>query len=203
MKRAVGRAVVACLAVLSLLGMAPTPASAQTVTLQFEEGNQNTSYWGAIVRDGIYIGNPSGQTQHFHITTGALEGYTNNSTGILLNDLNTQIEMRYWYWNPFHLTSVDVAGYGTATAIRITGYLNDKKIASYEFALNGKTFTRITGLAFGRIDRVVFDGLGGDGTFALDNVTFNPGPEPPSLALLLPALGALGIVHRRRRGRET
>lgn len=54
------------------------------------------------------------------------------------------------------------------------------------------------------VDRVVFDGIGGDGGFALDNVVLNSPmaaavPEPGTWALMLVGFGAVGVSMRRRR----
>lgn len=74
-------------------------------------------------------------------------------------------------------------------------------------APTGKGVASLTGTSFGEIDKIVFNA--NPAFFAIDNLVFtdssggtgNPVPEPASFGLVALALGASGLVARRRRQR--
>ena len=61
--------------------------------------------------------------------------------------------------------------------------------------------------SFANVDRVVFDGLGGQGGFELDNVVLNSAvaavPEPATWAMMLVGFGGIGFAMRRRKNGVT
>ena len=174
-------------------------ASAQAVTITFE-GHSNAIYEsGPINRSGFLIGNPVGQEQHFHELDSTVYNTPNNGTGILANDRNTDIFVKDAGSTVFTLGSVDVGSY-SASSLAITGYRNGNVTNVINVAL-GSSFATVSGAALGTVDRIVFDGIGGDGGFVLDNLTLSAGaavPEPATWAMMIAGFGLAGVATRRR-----
>jgi hypothetical protein len=81
----------------------------------------------------------------------------------------------------------------------ISGFLNNALVGQITIPNLGTGYTMVLGTpAFATIDRLLFDGTGGQGGFALDNLSLNTIPEPASLLLIATGLGALGLLRRRR-----
>jgi hypothetical protein len=183
------------------LGCAPQLASAATV-LTFE-GQQNFIYSAPIVRSGFEIGNLLGQEQHFHEIDSAFYGYLSNGTGALLNDRNTDIFLRAVNGSAFQLSSFDIAS-GMGSAFTVTGYLGGNVVGTTSGTLGN--FTTFAGFG-SNIDRVVFNGTGGDGGFQLDNIVLNNGvagavPEPATWLMMLLGFGVIGFTMRSVRNSD-
>jgi hypothetical protein len=185
-----------CLLVLVRL-LAGTVNVADAALLTFE-GQENTIYTAPIVRLGFELGNPAGQEQHFHEITSTNYGLPNNGTGILLNDRDTQIYVKAASGLPtFTMPSVDVAaalGNQPAIGLTITGFLGAATTGTINIASLGSGYTSVTGSALGVVDRLIFDGIGGGGGFALDNLLVNNVPEAASFALV--SIAALTYLVR-------
>lgn len=179
---------------------------AQAVTITFE-GHSNTQYDNTtITRSGFTIGNVAGDERHFHEIASGNFGIPSNGTGVLLNDRNTRIEVTEAGLATFTLGSVDVGSYG-AIGMDIFGFLNNVQVGVINIASLGSGYTTVSGASLGNIDRLVFDGTGGNGGFALDNLTLNAAvaavPEPSAWALLILGFGAIGAGMRRRKTSAT
>ncbi len=189
--------------VLSVLAIL-LPLTAAPVVITFE-GQYNTIYDAPIVRGGFTIGNVVGDEQHFHEITSTDFGLPNNGTGILLNDRDTRIFVETG-GTSFYLDSVDVAastGSNPGTGITISGYYLGGVTGSFSSPIDG-SYVNLLGASLGLVDRIVFDGTGGQGGFVLDNLALNdtPGqtvvPEPGTALLLAGAFVAAGLARRRR-----
>ncbi len=195
--------------VLGSLALACVAGTASGVTITFE-GHLNTIYNAPITRSGFEIGNPVGQEQHFHEIDSTQYNIPNNGTGILLNDRNTQIYVVESFFDVFTMVSVDVAtsGFGGSNnagiGLDIHGYLNNVHQGTITIANLGSGWTTVNGGALGNVDKLLFDGFGGQGGFSLDNLTLdgpvNPGiiPLPGAGAMGLAGLGVAGALRRRR-----
>lgn len=182
-----------------LSGLA-APASAAVLTF---EGHANQIYTAPIVREGFELGNLPGEEQHFHEIDSNGFGLASNGTGVLLNDRDTSIFLRAFDLSNFMLTSFDIAasfGNFPGASFSVKGYLDD--VLTGEVTGDLGEFASFSGAALGTVDYVVFDGLGGDGGFELDNVALNEGtgaiPEPATWAMMLMGFGAMGALIRRR-----
>lgn len=175
------------------------------------EGSFNTIYSSPIARLGFDIGNPIGQEQHFHEITSTNFGLPSNGTGILLNDRDTEIFVAAngaSSFTQFSLVSVDVAaalGNNPANDLRITGFLNNVVTGTILVSPLGSGYTSVAGSGLGTVDRLIFDGLGGGGGFALDNLNLNEGsisavPEPGNLMIwsILASAGVAFIKRQRK-----
>ncbi len=189
--------------VLSVLAIL-LPLTAAPVVITFE-GQDNTIYGAPIVRSGFTIGNVVGDEQHFHEITSTGYGLPNNGTGILLNDRDTRIFVEAGGAG-FYLDSVDVAastGGNPGTGITISGYYLGGLTGSFSSPIDG-SYVNLLGASLGLVDRIVFDGTGGQGGFVFDNLALNdtPGqtvvPEPGTALLLAGAFVAAGLARRRR-----
>jgi len=177
-------------------------SQASAVVITFE-GHSNTAYSSSITREGFDIGIVSGQTQHFHEISSTSFNLPNNGTGILLNDRDTQLFVEQSDGGTFTLDSVDVAastGNGPSIGMVIEGFLNNVSTGVISIASLGAGYTHSLGDIFGNIDYLLFDGIGGQGGFVLDNLTLSgPAasvPEPGTLALS--GLGLAGLALTRR-----
>jgi hypothetical protein len=187
------------------LGLAMAhPVASAAVVLTFE-GVDNTIYSAPIVRSGFRIGNVAGDEQHFHEIDSANSAYglPSNGTGVLLNDRNTRIFIEDVLGADFTLSLVDVAAALSnlpAVGITIEGFNNGVSTGTVSLASLGTGYTTLAGGSLGNVDRLLFDGIGGQGGFVLDNVTLDAAaaiPEPGTLALL--GLGLAGLAATRRR----
>jgi|GEM_PF-2073668 len=181
-----------------------TTLQAATVIITFE-GQENTIYGSPIVRSGYTIGNVVGDEQHFHEITSTNYGLPNNGTGILLNDRDTSIFVEMG-GSGFYLESVDVAtalNNNPATGMTISGYYLGSLTGTILSPIDGN-YVNLLGASLGLVDRIVFDGTGSLGGFALDNLALSdtPGqtvvPEPATPFLVAGALLAAGLARRRR-----
>ncbi len=191
--------------IVTTLAVMLAAGQAQAVMITFE-GFSNTIYNAPITRSGFLIGNVAGDEQHFHEITSTQYSLPNNGTGILLNDRNTRIFVEDATASLFSLTSVDVGsalGNLPAVGIQIEGFLNNISTGIVSLASLGSGYTNLLGAALGTVDRIVFDGIGGEGGFVLDNLALNEAtqgtvPEPGTLALLSLGFAGLGFARRRK-----
>lgn len=180
-------------------------SAAQAALITFE-GQLNQIYSAPITRLGFDIGNVAGDQQHFHELTSTQFGLPNNGTGVLLNDRNTRIFVEEQSDADFSLGMVDVASAldnGGAVGLNIEGFLNGISTGVITISTLGSGYTTVNGGALGTIDRLVFEGIGSEGGFVLDNLLVNDSiivsvPEPGSLALVGLAFAALGFTRRKR-----
>ncbi len=182
--------------------------SALAVTITFE-GASNSIYSSPIVRSGFTIGNPIGDEQHFHEITSTGFGLPNNGTGVLLNDRDTRIYVAQG-GTAFTLGSVDVAAAldnSPGVGITITGYLLGAPTGTVDLADFGLGYTTLLGATLGSVDYLLFDGIGGQGGFVLDNLVLNESvqqepvgevPEPATVTYLCAGLLALSIARSRK-----
>ena len=192
--------------IVGCVALSSTSAEAALITF---EGQFNTIYNAPITRLGFDIGNPVGDEQHFHEITSTQFGLPNNGTGVLLNDRETEIFVTATGGTstPFTLTSVDVASALNnfpAVSLTISGFLNNVLVGTIIVNPLGTGYTTVNGASLGNIDYLLFDGVGGDGGFVLDNLALNEAtaaPEPGSFALLLLAGAAAARRARRARGK--
>jgi len=193
-------------ALIALLS-GPRPVDAAVVTITFE-GQSNTIYVAPITRSNFDIGNPIGDLQHFHEITSTGFGLPNNGTGVLLNDRDTEIFVipnAGAGFSVFSLVSVDVASALNnfpANDLLIEGFLNNISTGTILVSPLGNGYTTVNGASLGIVDRLVFDGLGNQGGFVLDNLALDDAPavpEPASLAIWgLVSLGAVAFGRRRK-----
>jgi hypothetical protein len=182
------------------------PRAAEAALITFE-GSFNTIYAAPITRLGFDIGNPAGQEQHFHEITSTQFGLPNNGTGVLLNDRNTQIfVVATGGPTPFNLSSVDVASAlnnNPAVGLTIMGFLNNILVGVITVPVLGQGYTTVSGATLGVVDRLLFDGIGGQGGFVLDNLAINETPtvvpEPTSLMLFGSGAAMVALARRRRK----
>ena len=187
-------------------GLSLASYSANAAVLTFE-GQSNQIYTSPITRSGFVIGNPVGQEHHFHEIDSRQFGLPNNGTGILLNDRNTELFITEANSSVFALGNLDVAASTSnspAASLSVFGYLNNVLTGTFNIVLTGN-FQTISGSILGAIDRVVFDGIGGQGGFVLDNVNLNEAPSavplPGALPLFASALGLGGFFGWKRKRR--
>jgi hypothetical protein len=179
-------------------------APANAVTLTFE-GHSNTIYDAPITRSGFDVGNVVGDQQHFHEITSTSFGLPNNGTGVLMNDRDTRIFVEGTLDAPFTLGTFDVASAlanGPAVGILIEGFFNNFSTGVITVAVLGTGYTTLDGTSLGVVDRLVFDGIGGQGGFVLDNIALNAAPVPgPIVGAGLPGLWMAfgGFLAWRRR----
>jgi hypothetical protein len=190
------------LLVLSLL-LSPLSAYAAPVIITFE-GFSNTIYNSPITRLGYDIGNPPAQEQHFHEADSTLYGLVSNGTGVLVNDRDTEIFLVATgnSMATFTLFSVDVAtslNNYPAVGIDIRGYLNNVLVGTVSLANLGGVFTTLSGASLGTVDRLVFDGIGDQGGFELDNITLNAGVPDAGSSLLLLGIAIAGLKAWKQR----
>lgn len=195
--------------ILAFLTIALVATQAKAVVITFE-GFNNAIYTAPITRSGFNIGNVTGDIQHFHEITSTGFGLPNNGTGVLLNDRNSRIFVEESASAAFSLTSVDVAAsLGSnqpAHGIQIEGFLNNISTGIVTLGVLGNGYTTLLGSVLGNVDRIVFDGLGGQGGFILDNLSLNeagpgPSPVPVPASLLLLGIGLAGIGFSKRKVR--
>jgi hypothetical protein len=184
-----------------LAAMVPQTAHAQT-TLTFE-GQENTIYSSPITRSGFVIGNVAGQEQHFHEISGPSYSVPGSTSGVFMNDRDTQSFLQAIDGSAFTLSSFDIASY-FGQSFTATGFLGGQQVGSISGSLGSLTTTSGFGAS---VDRVVFDGIGGDGGFALDNIVLNSPmaaavPEPGTWALMLFGFGGIGTALRRGRRQQ-
>lgn len=189
----------------SLLLVTSMASSASTLTF---EGQSNAIYTSSIERDGFRIGNPSGQEQHFHEINSNQYDLVSNGTGVLLNDRDTNIFVENALGSIFSLSSVDVATSGSsnngASSIMIEGFLGGISVGTIS-AIFSSSFITLSGASLGNLDKLVFDGIGLDGGFEIDNLVLGPAvsavPIPAAAFLFAPAL--LGFMGLRRKAKNT
>lgn len=180
--------------------------SASAAVLTFE-GVNNTAYNAPITRQGFDIGNVAGDQQHFHEISPCCN-LPSNGTGVLLNDRDTRIFIEKNGGGTFSLGNFDAASSGASNlgglGITVEGFLGGFSVGSLIVADLGAGYMTLFSGLFGNVDRVVFDGTGLNGGFILDNVSLDEGqgpspvPVPAGLPLLIGALGALGLIRRKR-----
>ena len=185
-----------------------SPALAAPTVIDFS-GHQNDIYEAPITKSGFQFGNIAGGEQHFHLIDSTLYGLASNGTSVLLNDRDTSLFLQAIGGAAFSLSSIDVAasfGNLPANSLRIHGFLGGMLTSSLTIGTLGNFQTVNTG-SFANVDRVVFDGLGGQGGFELDNVVLNSAvaavPEPASWAMMLAGFGGIGFAMRRRKNGVT
>ena len=183
------------------MACAPQYVSAQTLTF---EGQSNAQYGAPITRNGFMIGNPVGDTQHFHEIDSMQFGLASNGTGVLLNDRDSSIFLTAVGGGLFTLSSFDIASAlnnQPGTSFTATGSVGDLTIGT----IGGDLGQFATFAGFGAsIDRVVFNGLGDGGGFELDNIVLNGAqtgavPEPATWAMMLLGFGMMGCSVRASR----
>jgi len=192
------------IAIALFLLTSASQASAVVITF---EGHSNTAYNSSITRDGYDIGIVAGQSQHFHEITSTNFNLPNNGTGILLNDRDTQLFVEKNDGGIFTFDSVDVASAtnnNPSIGLVIEGFLNNVSTGVISIASLGAGYTHSLGDFFGNIDYLLFDGIGGQGGFVLDNLTLS-GPaasvsEPGTIVLF--SLGLAGLVLTRRNKKD-
>ena len=184
------------------------PAMAAPTVIDFN-GHVNDIYEKPITESSFQFGNVTGNEQHFHLVDSNLFGLAGNGTSVLLNDRNTSIFLQAIGGAAFSLSSVDVATSFAnlpANSLRIDGFLGGMLTSSLTIGSLGQFQTVNTG-SFTNVDRVVFDGLGGQGGFELDNVALNSAvaavPEPTTWAMMLAGFGGIGFAMRRRKDKPT
>ena len=191
-----------------------TAASATTVTFN---GQSNTSYeFTSLTHDGLTFSNVAGDEEHFHELNGADIGWVSNGTSTLSEDRDTRIQMVAANASIFTLGAFDIAEAipNSTTGYSVTGYLNGSLVGTLTGDFS-RSFLTLSGLSFGSVDRVVFDGIGGNGFFQLDNINVDIAypepdpdpapaavPEPASWALMLGGFGLVGGAMRARRKSE-
>lgn len=170
------------------------------------EGHANSQYDNTtITREGMTFSNVAGDEQHFHEIDPTPYGLVDNGTGVFLVDRDTRAQMVAQDASIFTLGNFDISSaYANATfSYAVTGYLNNVLVGTLTGALPSSSFLTLSGASLGNVDRVVFDGIGGQGYFQLDNINVgaaNGGvPEPASWAMMLGGFGAIGAAMRRRR----
>lgn len=173
-------------------------ASATVITF---EGQANLIYDTPIVRSGFLIGNVAGDEQHFHEIDSTQYGLASNGTGVLLNDRDTRIFVENEFGSSFWLGSVDVAASfnnNPGYAINVEGFLHGSSVGTVSTVF-GNSFITLSGLSLGAVDRLVFDGIGNQGGFELDNLTLTPSNVPVPAAAWLLGSGLLGLIGVARR----
>ena len=183
------------LGLFTFLTLMLLPLASQAVIITFE-GSANAQYSAPITRSGFIFGNPLGQEQHFHEIMSAGYGHIDNGTGVLLNDRDTEIFVRSSAGSQFSLANVDVADFG-AVGLNIQGYLNGLVIGTITLNNLGTGYTTLNGASLGNVDKLIFNGIGGNGGFAIDNINLSPVPLPSAFLLFGPALAGLGLLRRR------
>lgn len=176
-------------------------SAARAVVIDFNGEPSDTIYNAPIVRSGFTIGLPPDTFQHFHI----MSHYTisGNPPGFLLNDSNYDLIVASG--GTFTLTDVDLAldpgRTGPASALTVSGFLNNVLTGTISVQAVPTSFTRVNGSTLGTVDRLVFSNPTRQG-FALDNLQLNgaatPAPDAGSTASLT-GLALIAIAALRRR----
>jgi hypothetical protein len=187
-----------------------TTAEAAVITF---EGHGNTIFGDEFAGNGLEVGSSGGfdftsSGDHFHfIDSTAFATLPNSGSGILSEDRNYSITMTAGGALPFSLIGLDFAGNNdngsTATSLMITGFLVGGGTVSTTIAiLSAASFQSVDLAGFGNLTAVVFDGLGGGGGFALDNVEVGAAvatPEPAMMLLLGTSLLGAGVRRWRQK----
>jgi hypothetical protein len=108
--------------------------------------------------------------------------------------------------SPFNFIGAYLTGaFRDGLSVTVTGFRNSQQIYNQTIVTSFGT-TQFFEFDFNDVDKLVFDSFGGvvqptsaggTGTnFAMDNFAFSPVPEPSTISLL--ALGAIGLLARRR-----
>lgn len=194
---------------LSLLAAALSVGQANATVLTFDDAFDEF-YAAPVETAGYVIGNPSNEEQHFHLVNSEYYGdfIVNNGTGVLLNDLDTSLEIALSGGGLFTLGDFDAASSDTAEPfnsafwLMVTGYRAGAAVGSFIGQIGVDGYRTYSGKGFGQVDRVSFDGE--DGGFALDNISLDkvaaPVPEPATWTMMIAGFGAAGMSLRRRRG---
>jgi hypothetical protein len=198
----------ACLATAAAVvwgGTVPKNAYAATVTF---EGHSNTIFGDESIGNGLAVGSNSGYNftssgDHFHfLNSSSYPTVPQNGTGILLEDRNYSISMTESGGGSFSLQSMNYAGdssnVAAATSLVVTGFFTAGGSTSTTLGLSGSTFLFSSLTGFTGLSSVVFDGTGGGGGFALDNLTVSAVPEPATCVLSSVGLISLFGCARRR-----
>jgi hypothetical protein len=204
---------IACFAAVAaalLIGTIPKRVIAATV-LTFE-GHSNTIFGDEVTSNGFQVGSYGGfnftsSGDHFHFLDSKLYAVPQNGTSILDEDRNYSITMTESSNRSFDLLSINYAGDSSitpaATSLLVTGFFSAGGSTSTTLPISGTGFLSSTLTGFTNLSSVVFDGTGGGGAFALDNITVSVVPEPSTCVLSSICLTSLLVllIDARRRGK--
>ena len=184
--------------------------NAHATVLTFEPSS-NTIFGNENVGDGLAVGSWGGYDftssgDHFHfIDSPSFSTLPNNGTGILSEDRNYSISMVEGLGGSFDLLGLDMAGNNdngsAALSLLITGYFTGGGTISTSITLlSAASFQSELLAGFSGLDKVTFDGIGGGGGFALDNINVVPAsvPETSSMLMLI-GMGVLPLIAARKR----
>lgn len=106
---------------------ATVPHIAQAQTILTFEGQENTIYSSPITRSGFVIGNVAGQEQHFHEISGPGYSVPGSTSGVFMNDRDTQSFLQALDGSAFTLSSFDIASY-FGQSYTVTGFLGGQQV---------------------------------------------------------------------------
>jgi PEP-CTERM motif-containing protein len=185
-------------------------ASASTITF---DGHPNDIFGDENAGNGLIVGTSDGYDftssgDHFHFIDAAAAGTGGDATSLLIEDRSYDVTMKKAGGGSFSLLNLQYAGNNStvsaATSLVVTGFFTaGGSITTTLIIVSSAALSNAAFVGFNDLSSVVFDGTGGEGAFALENVEVGAGgtaavPEPATIILLGSGLAAAYARRRRK-----